>query len=169
MFDIVQEPPRVCSWPFRKTPVCTQKRKENQDPKKDILVLVIGIIIYWLGIVICVYSDCVYDIGRFIVYLVICIFLCWEWVRWVVYLVSVYLVLFCLGGNWLYTWFVYTEIPRVFWALGILFIYLLWCWERDTRSSGFWSISCRYGFISWMLYWAWNLEMVPFSSSIRVS
>lgn len=31
---------------FSKTPVCTQKRKENQDPKKDILVLVIGIIIY---------------------------------------------------------------------------------------------------------------------------
>ena len=30
-----------------------------------------------------------------------------------------------------------TEIPRVFWALGILFIYLLWGWERDTRSSGF--------------------------------
>ena len=25
-------------------------------------------------------------------YLVICIFLCWEWGRWVVYLVSVYLV-----------------------------------------------------------------------------
>ena len=34
-----------------------------------------------------------------LLYLVICIFLCWEWGRWVVYLVSVYLVLFCLGGN----------------------------------------------------------------------
>ena len=54
---------------------------------------------YYILIVISVYSDCVYDIGRFIVYLVICIFLCWEWGRWVVYLVSVYLVLFCLGGN----------------------------------------------------------------------
>lgn len=51
----------------------------------------------------------------------------------VVYLVSVYLVYFEL----IITWFVYTEIPRVFKALGILFIYLLWCWERDTRSSGF--------------------------------
>lgn len=51
---------------------------------------------------------------RLILLYIICIFLCWEWGRWVVYLVSVYLVLF---------WFVYTEIPRVFWALGILFIY----------------------------------------------
>ena len=34
-----------------------------------------------------VYSDCVYDIGRWVVYLVICIFLCWEWGRFIVYLV----------------------------------------------------------------------------------
>nr|DAR82527.1 MAG TPA: envelope glycoprotein [Caudoviricetes sp.] len=27
----------------------------------------------------------------------ICIFLCWEWGRWVVYLVSVYLVYFVFG------------------------------------------------------------------------
>lgn len=51
------------------------------------------------------------------------LFLCWEWGRWVVYLVSVYLV-FILFWEVID---VYTEIPRVFWALG--FIYLL-CWER---------------------------------------
>ena len=76
------------------------------------------------------YSDiCIFRLGVYEVNCVPCyiLFLCWEWGRWVVYLVSVYLVLF---------WFVYTEIPRVFWALGILFIYLL-CWEWDTRSSGF--------------------------------
>ena len=32
-----------------------------------------------------VYSDCVYDIGRFIVYLsiILFVFLCWEWVRYI--------------------------------------------------------------------------------------
>ena len=101
---------------FSKNPRWYTEKKGNQDPK--ICILVICII-------------CIFRLG--VIY-IICIFLCWEWGRWVVYLVSVYLVLFCLG---LYTWFVYTEIPRVFWALGILFIYLLWCWERDTRSPGF--------------------------------
>lgn len=51
-----------------------------------------------------VYSDCVYDIGRFIVYLVIYILFVYFFVGsgvgiLVVYLVSVYLFLFCLGGN----------------------------------------------------------------------
>ena len=52
---------------------------------------------------ICVYSDCVYDIGRLIVYLSYILFV-YFFVGsgvgiLVVYLVSVYLVLFCLGGN----------------------------------------------------------------------
>ena len=31
----------------------------------------------------CIFRLGVYDIGRFIVYLVICIFLCWEWGRYI--------------------------------------------------------------------------------------
>ena len=70
----------------------------------------------------CIFRLGVYDIGRFIVYLVICIFLCWEWGRYIGCVPSICILGFILflGGNWLYTWFVYTEIPRVFWALGIL-------------------------------------------------
>ena len=45
-----------------------------------------------------VYSDCVYDIGRFIV-LFVYFFVGSGVGILVVYLVSVYLVLFCLGGN----------------------------------------------------------------------
>lgn len=86
---------------FSKNPRRYTEKKGNQDPKICILVLVIYIDCdigdLYLSYILFVYSDCVYDIGRFIVYLnIICIFLCWEWV---VYLVSVYLVLFCLGGN----------------------------------------------------------------------
>ena len=131
MFDIVEGQPDGYVPDFFEKPPLVHRKGINQDPKKGILVLVICIIIYLIyGICILVSDMCifrlgVYDIGRFIVYLVICIFLCWEWGRYI-------------GCDiWdLYTWFVYTEIPRVFWALGILFIYLL-CWERDTRSSGF--------------------------------
>ena len=56
---------------------------------------------YYILIVISVYSDCVYDIGRFIVYFVICIFLCWEWGRYIgcvlCYLYTWFY--FGLGGN----------------------------------------------------------------------
>lgn len=53
---------------------------------------------YYILIVISVYSDCVYDIGRFIVYLVIYYFFVGSGVGiLVVYLVSVYLVLFWFG------------------------------------------------------------------------
>lgn len=61
---------------FSKNPRWYTEKKGNQDPKICILVLVIGIIIYWLwyrGICILVSDICifrlgVYDIGRFIVY-----------------------------------------------------------------------------------------------------
>lgn len=62
-----------------------------------ILIVIYGICILVSDI--CIFRLGVYDIGRFIVYLSYILFLCWEWGRWVVYLVSVYLVLFCLGGN----------------------------------------------------------------------
>lgn len=84
---------------FSKNPRWYTEKKGNQDPKICILVLVICII--YIDCDICIFRLGVYDIGRFIVYLVIyyLYILCWEWGRWVVYLVSVYLVLFCLGGN----------------------------------------------------------------------
>ena len=54
----------------------------------------------YLSYILFVYSDCVYDIGRFIVYLSYILFVYFfvgEWGRWVVYLVSVYLV--CVHRN----------------------------------------------------------------------
>lgn len=64
----------------------------------------------------CIFRLGVYDIGRFILFVY---FFVGSGVGWVVYLVSVYLV-FILFWEVID---VYTEIPRVFWALGILFIY----------------------------------------------
>lgn len=57
---------------FSKNPRWYTEKKRNQDPKICILVMCI---IYsdigdlYLSYILFVYSDCVYDIGRFIVYL----------------------------------------------------------------------------------------------------
>lgn len=59
---------------------------------------------------------CIFRLGVYEVYCVPC------------YILFVY---FFVGSGflWVGILIVYTEIPRVFWALGILFIYLLWCWR----------------------------------------
>lgn len=78
----------------------------NQEPKKGILVLVIYIDCDIGDLYISISYMCIFRLGVVIYY-----FFVGSGVGiLVVYLVSVYLVLFCLGGNWLYTWFVYKEI-----------------------------------------------------------
>lgn len=48
MFGIVEGQPKGYVPDFFENPRRYTEKKENQDPKKGILVLVIGIIIYWL-------------------------------------------------------------------------------------------------------------------------
>ena len=125
------------------------------------------ILIVIQGICILVSDIGVYDIGRFIVYLVICIFLCWEWGRFIscvpCYLYTWFYFIWEVIG--LYTWFVYTEIPRVFQALGILFIYLLW-WILDLLGSEVYPVGMG---LSLGCYTGLGTQMVFFSSSTRVS
>ena len=61
---------------FSKNPRWYTEKEGNQEPKICILVLVMCIIYIdcdigdlYLSYILSVYSDCVYDIGRFIVYL----------------------------------------------------------------------------------------------------